>query len=241
MQIQASESRTEPLCEAVGMGKTARIAAGSAGAAVVVLALAQVLLPRLAASRISSRVSRYGAVQSVSVSAWPAVELLWGHAASVHVHARALSLDPAQASGLLSEAKGVASMDVSTESVRLGSLRLTDASLQKRGDALGGQAVVSEADVKAALPAGFGVRLLRSEDGEVEVQATGALFGLGASVNAVAGASEGKLVAHPLGFLVEALQLTLFSNPHVYVEGVGASVVAQQPLSYRLTMRARLH
>ena len=35
------------------------------------------------------------------------------------------------------------------------------------------------------------------------MQATGGLFGVGASVNAVAGASDGKLVAHPLGFLLE--------------------------------------
>ncbi len=118
--------------------------------------------------------------------------------------------------------------------MQLGSLRLTDASLRKRGSALSAQALTSEADVKAALPPGFGVQLLRSEDGEVEVQATGGLFGVGASVNAVAGASEGKLVAHPLGFLVEALQLTLFSDPHVYVEGVGASVQSERPLSYRL-------
>jgi hypothetical protein len=222
------------------MGKAARIAAGSAGAAVVVLALGQVLLPRLAASRISSRVGRYGTVVSVSVSAWPAVELLWGHASSVHVRAGEVSLSPGQAAGLISEAKGVASMDVSAETVQVGSLRLTDASLQKRGDELSAQALASGSDVQAALPAGFGVRLLRSEHGEVEVQATGALFGLGASVNAVAGASEGKLVAHPLGFLVEALQLTLFSNPHVYVEGVWASVHSEHPLSYLLAMRARL-
>jgi len=32
----------------------------------------------------------------------------------------------------------------------------------------------------------------------------------------------------------------VFSNPHVYVEGVGASVAGEQPLSYRLTMSARL-
>ena len=53
----------------------------------LVLALAQVLLPRIAASRISSRVGRYGKVQSVSVSAWPAVELLWGSVDSVRVAA----------------------------------------------------------------------------------------------------------------------------------------------------------
>lgn len=222
------------------MGRRGRIAAGLAGATVLALALAQLLLPRLAASMVSSRVGRYGTVQSVSVSAWPAEELLWGHVDSIHVKANSLALSPAQAASLLWEARGAASMDLSAASVRLGSLRLSDASLRKRGSALSAQALVSEADVKAALPAGFGVRLLRSEGGEVEVQATGALFGLGASVNAVAGASDGRLVAHPLGLLLEGLQLTLFSNPHVYVESVGASVAGAQPPSYRLTMSASL-
>lgn len=222
------------------MGKRARIAAGSAGAVVVVLALAQVLLPRLAASRISSRVGRYGSVESVSVSAWPALELLWGDAGSVNVKARSLALSPAQAASLLWEGRGVTNMDMSAQRVQLGSLRLSDASLRKRGSALSAQAVTNEADVQAALPAGFGVRLLRSEGGEVEVQANGALFGVGASVDAVAGASDGKLVVRPLGFLVGALRLTLFSEPHVYVQGVGASVQGERPPSYRLTMNARL-
>jgi hypothetical protein len=210
------------------------------GGLALLLVLAQVLLPRIAASRISSRVGRYGKVRSVSVSAWPAVKLLWGQADSVRVSAKSLAISPAQVGSLLWEGHEASSMDVSAESVQLGTLRLTDASLMKRGSVLSAQALVSEADVRAALPAGFGVRLLRSEDGEVEVQATGGLFGVGASVNAVASAREGKLIAHPLGFLVEGLRLTLFSNAHVYVEGVGASVAGEQPLSYRVTMSARL-
>ena len=48
----------------------------------------------IAASRISSRVGRYGKVQSVSVSAWPAVELLWGHADSVHGAGREPRAEP---------------------------------------------------------------------------------------------------------------------------------------------------
>lgn len=222
------------------MGKGGLIAVGSAGAVVLVLALAQLLLPRLAASRIASRVGRYGKVESVSVSAWPAVELLWGHAGSVDVRARSLSLTPAQAAALLWEARGTGKVDASAETVQLESLHLRGAHLEKRGSALRAQAAMSEADVKAALPSGFAVQLLRSEGGEVEVQATGGLFGVGASVNAVALASDGKLVAHPVGFLVEALQLTLFADPHVYVEGVGASVDGERPLSYHLTMRASL-
>jgi hypothetical protein len=207
----------------------------------LLLVLAQIFLPRLAASRVSSRVGRYGTVESVSVSAWPAVKLLWGSVDSVRVKARSLALSPAQAAKLLWEARGTSSMDVSAERVQVGPLRVTDATLSKRGNALSAHAMTSEADVKAALPAGLGVRLVRSEDGEVEVQATGGLFGVNATVNAVAGASDGKLVAHPLGFLVEGLQLTVFSDQHVYVEGVGASVSSEQPLTYRLTMSARLH
>lgn len=222
------------------MGKGGLIAVGSAGAALLVVVLAQLLLPRIAASRIASRVGRYGKVESVSVSAWPAVKLLWGRADSVDVRARSLSLTPAQAAALLWEARGTAKVDASAETVQLESLRLSGAHLEKHGSALRAQATVSEADVKAALPSGFAVRLLRSEGGEVEVKATGGMFGVGASVNAVALASEGKLVAHPVGFLLEALQLTLFSEPHVYVEGVGASVDGERPLSYHLTMSASL-
>jgi hypothetical protein len=221
--------------------KAVKLALAIGGGVVVLLVLAQVILPRIAVSRIRSRVGRYGTVESVSVSAWPAVKLLWGSVDSVRVKARHLVLSPAQAGKLLWEAHTTASMDVSAESVQVGPLRVSDASLRKRGNALSAQALTSEADVKAALPAGLSVQLLRSEDGEVEVQATGGLFGLNASVKAVAGASDGKLVAHPLGFLVEGLQLTLFSDPHVYVQGVGASVSSEQPLSYRLTMSARLH
>ena len=220
--------------------RTRTIALSLVGGVVVLLALAQLLLPRIAASKISSRVGRYGKVESVSVEAWPAVKLLWGSVDSVRVRARSLAASPAQVAKLLWEGRDVESMRVSAESVRVGSLQLSDASMSKHGSALSAQASVSEADVKAALPEGFAVQLLKSAGGEVEVQASGGLFGVGAAVNAVALASEGKLVAHPVGFLIEGFHLTLFSDPHVYVEGVGASVASEQPLSYRLTMSASL-
>ena len=57
------------------------------GLLVLVLVLAQLILPRIAADRISSRIGRYGQVEHVSVSAWPALKLLWGDAGSVDVSA----------------------------------------------------------------------------------------------------------------------------------------------------------
>ena len=60
----------------------------------LLLVLAQLFLPAHRREPDPSRVGRYGKVQSVSVSAWPAIELLWGDADSVHVSAGSLALSP---------------------------------------------------------------------------------------------------------------------------------------------------
>ncbi|HEX3911336.1 MAG TPA: LmeA family phospholipid-binding protein [Solirubrobacteraceae bacterium] len=213
------------------------------GLVVVLLGLAQIFLPKLAASKISSRIGKYGSVDSVHVSAWPAIELLWSHADSVTVRASRLRLSPSQTAKLLDETRGVQRLDLTASSATEGPLPASDVSLHKRGAQLSAQAFVSEADVKAALPPGFEVKLLDSSDGEVEVRASGGLFGVGASVNAVAEASDGKLIVHPRGLLIEALRLTLFSDPRVAIEGVSASAAATPGgggQGYRLGIRARL-
>jgi hypothetical protein len=209
---------------------------------VLLAAAAQVLLPRLAADRISSRIGRYGRVQSVSVSAWPAVQLLWGSAGSVGVRAGELRASPAESAKLLWEGRGVSSIDMSASGAQEGPLKLRDITLRKRGGQLSAQAFASAADVSQALPAGLSVALLESAEGRVRVRATGGLFGVQASVQAVAEASEGKLIVHPVGFPLEGVRLTLFSDPHVYVTGVGASAVsvAGGESGYRLTMSAIL-
>jgi hypothetical protein len=216
------------------------MAAWLAGGTALALALVQVLLPRIAASRISSRVGRYGTVESVHVSAWPAVTLLWGSADSVTVRAGHLKLSPEQTAQLLWEARGASTMEVTASSLQEGPLRLGDAILHKHGEALTAQARMTAAEVRAALPEGLDVKLLSSEHGEVRVRASGALFSVKTSVDAVAGAIDGRLIAHPLGILLSGLRLTLFSDPHVHVEGVGASIDGRRPRVYELTMRASL-
>ena len=225
------------------VGRAGRIAAGLAGAIVLVLVLAQIFLPGIAANRVRSRVERYGSVKSVTVKAWPAVELLWGKAETVEVRAGSLALSKAQIAKLLGEAHGAGSVNASAESVKVGPLQLYDASLQKHGDTVSGTAWASQADLKTALGEGFEVQLLRSGGGRVQMSVAGGLFGVKASVEAVAQAQEGDVVVHPLGFLLEGLKLTLFAEPGVYVEGVGASAAAGpsgQGAGYRLSFRASL-
>jgi hypothetical protein len=223
------------------VGRARRIAAAGVGIVVLLLVLAQLFLPRIAADRISSRLARYGHVQSVHVSAWPAIELLWGHADSVRVRASDLALAPSQGAHVVREASGVHDLDMSAARVRVGPLALTEVTLRKRGAQLSAQALVGEAAVTAALPSGVSVSMLRSEGGAVEVSVGGSLFGVGGELHAVAQASEGRLIARPTAPLLSAFALTLFEDRHVYVEGVGASAtVAPHERGYRVQMRARL-
>jgi hypothetical protein len=220
-----------------GGSRAIRIAAIAAAVLLALLVLAQLVLPRVAASRISSRVGRYGHVEHVSVSAFPAIKLLWGDADSVTVRAGPLAVSPAQAASLLWEGRGADRIDIDAPAVRVGSLALTDAVLRKRGSQLSAHAHASRAAVREALGPGVGVRLLGSEAGRVRVAATGSLFGIGATVGAVAESEDGKLVVHPEGLLLEGFRLTLFGDDHVHVIGVAAR---QDASGYVLGMTALL-
>ena len=52
---------------------------------VLALVIAQLVLPGIAARQLRDRLSRSGTVEQVEVDAFPAIELLWGHADSVVV------------------------------------------------------------------------------------------------------------------------------------------------------------
>jgi hypothetical protein len=213
------------------------------GAIVLLLVLAQLLLPGIAANRISARLGRYGTVHSVTVKAWPALELLWHSADSVTVRAGGLKVTPAQTARLLWEARGINDIDLTASSVMEGPLQLHDVSVRKRAARLSGQGRASEEDVKSALPEGLALQLLTSEGGNVKVRASGGLFGVSGSFNAVVGASEGKLVVRPVGFPLSGLALTLFSEPHVYVVRVGARPLSGPggTLGYQLAIGATVH
>ena len=134
----------------------------------------------------------------------------------------AYTIDPPQTDELLSEARGTSKLDLRASSAREGPLAVSDVRLTKRGRKLRASAFASAADVRAALPPGFDVQLIGSEGGRVEVRASGGLFGVGASVDAVAEAREGKLVVHPRAPLLEAFKLTLFDEPDVRLTGLAA-------------------
>ena len=214
---------------------------------VVLLALAQAILPTIAARVVRDRIKPYGDLEGVRVSAWPAVELLWGKADSLSAWSRSLTLTPAQLTKLESEARGVHDIDLTVQRLALteptlpNGIVLRDVTTRKRGASVDTHATLTQADLTAALPSGFTVQPVTSGEGQVEVRASGALFGVQASISALVKPLEGRLVAEPQGFPLAGLAtVTLISDPHLKVESVGVRVDRGPPLNYRLSLRASL-
>ena len=203
------------------------IAAASVLAVLVVLAVtAQLVLPGIAENRIRDRLAHDGRVESVHVSAFPAVKLLWGKADRVTVRMANVREAVGRLGDLIGRTADAGRVDASTRELDVLTLRLRDASLRKRGNRLVGEATVTDADLRSALPPGFSVRPVASADGQLVLRGTATLFGTTISANAVLLAQGGRLrIAPDLPFGGFAA-LTVFSDPHVHVDGVGARAAA---------------
>ncbi|HVR04484.1 MAG TPA: LmeA family phospholipid-binding protein [Solirubrobacteraceae bacterium] len=220
-----------------------RIALVVAGGVLAVLVVAQLALPVIAARIARDRIARYGTVRSVSVSAWPAIQLLWGSAQSAHVRAGALSMSQSQADGLLPQMAGIERLRLSAESLQIGPFRLHDAELEKHGSDVTVEGVLEQSDLQAALPAGVQARPLASGRGAVEMLLSGSLLGVGVSVHAVVAAGEGKLVAEPQGLPFAGLaRVTIFSDPRLAVRDFALTILAPAAgqARYRVQLAARL-
>jgi hypothetical protein len=215
---------------------------------VLLVVLAQALLPSLAAQRVRDRVARYGTVRSVSVSAFPAIELLWGKADAVSVSAGALSVPADRIASLMWEAHSVTNLTLTARAATVTDipslprgLTIGDLRTEKRGSAIQASATLTQQQLNQALPSGFRIEPIASGEGEVEARASGGLFGVQASITALVRPLEGRLVTEPKGFPFAGLaSITLFSDPHLRVDSVGVRILRNQPLTYRLSLSASL-
>jgi hypothetical protein len=203
------------------------------GVLVILLTVAQLVLPGLAADEARDKVARYGRVQSVSVSAWPAVTLLWGSARSLRLRAGRLAITPAQSAALLAQASGIDRIDADVTELAEGPLTLHDATVRKRGRAVSAEGFATAAALRGALAGG--VTLLGGAPGGVRVAVAGELFGAAGSVVALVRCSGGRLVVETPG----RVRLVLFADRRIYLTGVGAAAAARRG-GYRLWVTARL-
>jgi hypothetical protein len=190
---------------------------------VVLLVVAQLVLPGIAAQRLRDRLGRSGRVLEVKVSAFPAIELLWHHADSVVVRMASYRAAPSDLPATLDQTGTVGSLRASAQLFQDGLLTLHDASLVKQGNRLTGSATVNESDLRAAAPFLQSVTPVASSDGRLTLRGTATLLGLSTTVDATVSAQDGKLVVVPDLPFGGLATITLFSDPRIHVLGVSAT------------------
>jgi hypothetical protein len=189
---------------------------------VVVFGVGQLVLPGVAAQLLRDRLAAHGTVLSVKVDAFPAVELLWHHADRVVVRLQRYQSRPGPLGGLLGQAGDVGSIDASVGELDSGLLTLRDASLRKRGSTMSGSARITEADLSTAVPFLSAVHPIASSGGQLTLQGTATLLGISATVNATVAAQNGSVVVQPEVPFGALATVTVFSNPALQVQSVGA-------------------
>ncbi|MGI8413203.1 MAG: LmeA family phospholipid-binding protein [Solirubrobacteraceae bacterium] len=202
-----------------------RVAALAPAALLALLVIAQLALPVLAAQRLRDRLGASGRVLAVEVHAFPAVELLWHHADRVVIRLAQYRSSSGHLGGVLAQTAEVGSLDASAGELDTGLLTLRDVALHKRGAELTASARVAQADVRAALPLLQSVQPVASGDGALILRGTATLLGVSASIDATLAASQGRLVVAPDIPFGALATITVFANPRLYVQGVGASTV----------------
>ena len=211
----------------------------TAAVVLIVLIVAQLVLPGIATNRLRDRLSESGTVLSVKISAFPAIELLWHQADRVVV--RMGQYHPASSGDVgtaLAQTADVGSLDASASEFQSGLLTLRDATLTKRGTELTGTALVTEADLRASVPFLQNVVPVASGGGQLTLRGTATLFGLTATVQAIVAAVNGQLVVQPDVPFGGLATVTVFANPHLYVEGVGAHAAQG---GFSVLARGQLH
>lgn len=206
-------------------------------AVVLVFGVGQLVLPGIAASVLRDRLAKSGRVLSVQVSAFPAIELLWHSADSVVVRMASYESGAGHLGSLLQDSRDVGSLRASVGVLHSGLLTLHDATLVKRGAQLTGSATLLENDLRRSVPFLDSVRLVSASADSLTVAGTASALGVSATVPATIEPRVGRLVVVPDVPLGGFATVTVFSEPHVSVEGVGGR---QIPGGLEVTAQARL-
>ncbi len=185
---------------------------------VVLLVVAQFVLPGIAEQRLRDQLSKNGQVLEVKVSAFPAIELLWHQADKVVVRLGRYRTSQGHLASMIAQTANVGTVDASAQQVSTGLVNLHNATLAKRGNELTGSATITEADLRSAVPFVQNVRPVASGNGQLTLQGTA----FGVTADATLRAIDGRLVISPDVPILNFVTVTVFSNPHLAVQSVSA-------------------
>lgn len=215
-----------------------RILAVVPGVVGAALLAAQFVLPALAASVIRHRLGRDGIVERVHVSAFPAVELLWGHADAVQIHLEKLDVSVDRATELAGQAYRVDDAEVAIDALHEGALTVHHVRARLHQAQLSVSAALATKDLQHALPPQLTLSAHRGSAGRLVVRTTAGILGTRIGIDAIVSAQDGALVASPtLPLLGNFLTFTLFSDPRIGIESIRATPRSD---GYHVTLSARV-
>jgi hypothetical protein len=240
-EAPSSEPGGASRAAAVTRRRGAVAALATAAVVLIVLGIGQLVLPGAAEHRLRSQLARYGPVRQVHVESVPAVKLLWHRADSVTVAMDSYRSQPSGHGSLadfLSRTRDTGKLDVSVGTLQSKLVTLHQVRLRKEGEQLVGQAEVTQQELAAALPSFLNVRPVSASQNGIVVQASASVLGHRVTLHLGVLADAGRVIVRPEGLLLGSLAtITVFSDPRIYVESVGAELHGER---YLLTARARL-
>jgi hypothetical protein len=197
--------------------------------AILIFGVGQLVLPTLAAHIVRGRLAKDGRVISVSVSAFPAVELLFGDADTINVKMATYRGSESQVASRIGQSSGVSHLNMTINTVSSGLVTITAVKVTKRGNHFTGSGRVTESALRSAIPLLESVTPVASHDGQLTLRGTSADLPIVGSVTADAdvGVENGKVVVAGRGLLGSFLHLTVWSNPKVYVESLAGTAASQ--------------
>ncbi|MBO0768852.1 MAG: hypothetical protein J2O48_09240 [Solirubrobacterales bacterium] len=187
----------------------------------LVFVIGQLVLPGIATTVARHRLSGYGHVQRLSLSAFPAIELLFGKADKVSFAMSDYHVDPAKVSKAVSLASQADQVDANIASLSSGLLKMHNVVLHKRGSQLTASGQVNSSDLRSALPLLDSVTPVGAGENGLALSAVGTVPFLG-QVRAEADvvATNGSVSVRAAGALGSVLHATVFQNPKLYVQSV---------------------
>jgi FHA domain len=223
------------------IGRRGLVLAIVALAVVIVIGVAQLVLPGVAEQKLRSDLARYGAVRRVHIDSAPAIKLLWHRADRVDVAMDSYRSEPgghASLADFLSRTRDTGKLDVSVGTLQAQLVTLHDVRLHKEGDVLVGQARLTQHDLSAALPAFVDLRPVSASENGIVAQVSASVLGHRVATRIAVLADSGRVVVRPEGLPFGSLAtITVFGDPRVYVESLGAELRGE---NYFLTARALL-
>lgn len=128
------------------------------GIVVFVLAVTQILIPALGERRVENRLTENGGTADVTLSAVPAVRLLFGDGSRFEVSASGLDLGFDRSERVFDRLDGFGIVDVSIDDSRAGPFQVTSFELTR--DSPAPYHLVTDATTSASALAGFGMEAL---------------------------------------------------------------------------------